>query len=128
MSVLRPGERFEDPQPFDKAMCCRFGSGAFPCGQPYKVHVASASTRPRGPEVERRRVLCRAHYEFMVNSVQGGASGLKWLAMRAAYERLASAHLDEFQALYEAELRRVTADELPNVDPAILLPTGGEPS
>lgn len=118
-------EEFDDPRPYDKPVCSKFGSGAFPCGAPYKVQVATVTMVGRS-EQQRRRVMCRAHYEFFISNVQGGAGGLKQRALKAAYEHLAASHLDEFQQLYEREIARCVEAEIPVLDPALILPTDQE--
>ena len=114
--------RYEELLPTDRAMCFRFGSGAFPCGPPFIVRVTRQSVRPTAPEHETRRVLCRAHYEFAVSHVPGGPSGLKARAKNAAFMALAAEHPARYQELYEQHLRACAAAEVPALDPESLLP------
>ncbi len=86
-------------------MCFRFGSGTLPCGEPFKVRVTTNTGAWRGGgERTTRRVVCEMHYLQATTPVN--FSAVKQNAKNDAMVRLAAAHPEEFQALYEEALAR----------------------
>lgn len=97
---------WDDVLPTDRPMCFRFGSGAFPCGEPYKVRVTKSTRVNPRREVVTRRVVCRGHYDQATGATPNGSS-IKLTAKNDAFARLAAAHRDEFQTLYVEALARL---------------------
>lgn len=102
---------WDDVLPTDRPLCFRFGSGAFPCSEPYKVRVTTSHAVGRQGPIITRRVVCKKHYDQATGATRPGTN-IKLTAKNEAFARLAAAHLDEFQALYEEALASlgVTSD------------------
>lgn len=116
-------EAFEELRPSDPPMCGRFGSGAFPCGPAFKVRVTQHDAGAGRGLVTRRHVVCEAHFVFLTSRthIPGGPSGFKVRAKTIAMQRLAAAHLPEFQGLYETALAELCAKTEPPINPDLLL-------